>query len=117
MASLEVTMHSWLPKVMRVMSRAAWDPANETDIHIYKCIHSHFHGSASGTGTGIASLPRLWRCIKQLRQQKEELTRQTLSIVSKIGMLDEIKNYVCMSDSRKTVMDFTKELWKGMGRP
>jgi len=92
------------------MSRAAWDPANETDIHIYKCIHSHFHGSVSGTGTGIASLPRLWRGIKQLRQQKEELTRQTLSIVSKIGMLDEIKNYVCMGDSGKTVIEFTKEL-------
>jgi SAM-dependent methyltransferase len=35
---------------------------------------------------------------------------QTLSIASKIGMLDKIKNYVCMSDSRKTVMDLTKEL-------
>lgn len=97
-------------EVMRVMSRAAWDPANQYDIHIYKCIHNHFHGQADGNRMDMAALPRIWRGIQQLRQQKKELTRQTLSIVSKLDMLDKIKNYVCIGDNGKTVIDFTNEL-------
>ena len=97
-------------EVMQVMARAAWDPANQSDIHIYKCIHHHFHISTGEQSIDVASLPRLWRGIQQLRKQKEELTRQTLSIVSKLGMLDKIKNYVCMGDNGKTVKQFAKEL-------
>ena len=94
-------------EVMRVMGRAAWDPANKNDIHIYKYIHNHFHGSIANFS---ATLPRLWRGIQQLGRQKEELTKETLGVVSKLGMLGKIKNYVCMGDNGKTVLPFVKEI-------
>eukprot|EP00591_Stephanopyxis_turris_P015246 CAMPEP_0195541584 /NCGR_PEP_ID=MMETSP0794_2-20130614/51160_1 /TAXON_ID=515487 /ORGANISM="Stephanopyxis turris, Strain CCMP 815" /LENGTH=1794 /DNA_ID=CAMNT_0040675687 /DNA_START=95 /DNA_END=5479 /DNA_ORIENTATION=+ len=103
--------HSADPEeVMRVMARAAWDPANQNDIHIYKHIHNHFHGSSVDTSINLASLPRFWRGIQQLRRQKEEITRETLSIVSKLGMLGRIHNYVCMGDNGKTVKPFVNEM-------
>ena len=97
-------------EVMRVMARAAWDPVNNSDIHIFKCLHRHFHGSTGENELSLAALPRLWRGIQQLREQKEELTRETMSVVSKLGMLGKIKDYVCMGDNGKTVKQFAKEL-------
>ncbi len=96
-------------EVMRVMARAAWDPANNSDIQIYKSLHRHFHGSNENS-FDLSSLPRLWRGIQQLRQQKEELTRQTLSVVSKLGLLGKIKTYVCCGDNGKTINDFIHKL-------
>ena len=98
-------------EVMRVMTRAAWDPANTSDIHIYTYIYRHFHGSNGENSLDfLTSLPRIWRGIQQLRQQKDELTRQTLSIISKLGMLGNIKNYVCMGDNGKTSKEFANKL-------
>mmetsp|Transcript_6374 Transcript_6374/g.9373 ORF Transcript_6374/g.9373 Transcript_6374/m.9373 type:complete len:1657 (-) Transcript_6374:302-5272(-) len=97
-------------EVMRIMARAAWDPANNSDIEIYKCIHHYFHGSKGENSLNLASLPRFWRGIQQLRQQKEELTRQTLSVISKLGMIGKIRNYVCVGDNGKTVKEFANEL-------
>ena len=48
-------------EVMRVMTRAAWDPANTSDIpyiHFYR----HFHGSkGENSHDFLSSLPRIWR--------------------------------------------------------
>ena len=95
-------------EVMRVMTRAAWDPANQHDIDIYKQIHLHFHGSAKKTvGAKIA---QYWRAIQQLRQQKDEVTRQTVNILSKLGKVGSIGTYCCIGDHGKTVNCFVEAL-------
>jgi len=95
-------------EVMRVMTRAAWDPANQNDIDIYKQIHFHFHGSA--TKTIGAKITQYWRAIQQLRQQKDEVTRQTLNILSKLGKVGSIGTYCCIGDHGKTVNSFVEAL-------
>jgi len=97
-------------QVMRVMIRAAYDPSNKNDIDIYKYIHRHFHGSAEEKGVDISLLPQFLRAIQQLSQNKEELTRQTLSIVCKLGKFGKLQSYVCIGDNGKTIKCLAKEL-------
>jgi len=95
-------------EVMRVMTRAAWDPANNDDIDIYKQLYFHFHGSQ--TKLVGAQIPQYWRGIQQLRHQKEELTRQTISMLSKLGKAHSIRSYCCIGDHGKTVNSFVEAL-------
>ena len=96
--------------VMRVMTMAAWDPANSRDIHIYQQIFDHFHGKCGIAASNKIMLMQYWRGIQQIRRQKDELTRQTVNVLSNLGMLRCIHNYVCVGDHGKIVTELVNKL-------
>jgi len=98
-------------EVMRLIARAAWDPANHNDVKIYKFIYHHFQGEPGQSGTNVSkTLLRYWRGIQQLRQQKEELSRQTLNILMRLEKMGKINDYVCIGDHGKTVSHFVSTM-------
>lgn len=48
----------------------------------------------------------IWKTIKQLRSQKIEITRETTSILSRLGKLGYINDYMSIGDVGKTVLSF-----------
>jgi SAM-dependent methyltransferase len=94
-------------EVMRAMTRFAWDPKNIDDIQIYKCLFKYFNSEERGA---VSKVRQKLRALEQLNQQKNELTRQTVSILSKLGKLDSIHSYACFGDNGKTVQRFVKDL-------
>lgn len=94
-------------EVMRAMTRFAWDPKNTDDFHIYKCLFKYFNGDERGA---VTKVQQNLRALEQLNQQKNELTKETVSILSKLGKVDSIHSYACFGDNGKTVHRFVKEL-------
>ena len=93
-------------EVMRVMTRASYDPANNDDIDIYRYVYKHLSGSSKPV---LSQMLQGWRALQQIRAQKEELTRQTASILTKLDRIGSIHNYCCVGDNGKTIIDFVKE--------
>jgi hypothetical protein len=93
----------FLVNVMRVMSKAAWDPQNEDDLAIFCVICNHLHGP---TATSAAQLKQGWQALKQLSEQKSELTHETAIILNRLGLFGCIHGYLSIGDHGKTIRSF-----------
>lgn len=98
--------------VMRAIMKAVWNPVSGKDmISTYQALHEHFTNASSKDGSkvavGSADAKKLWMSLRQLCRQKRELTRQTCSILHRVGLLGTISNYVSVSvgDHGKIVLN------------
>eukprot|EP00566_Odontella_aurita_P001921 CAMPEP_0113531096 /NCGR_PEP_ID=MMETSP0015_2-20120614/3308_1 /TAXON_ID=2838 /ORGANISM="Odontella" /LENGTH=1747 /DNA_ID=CAMNT_0000429897 /DNA_START=442 /DNA_END=5685 /DNA_ORIENTATION=- /assembly_acc=CAM_ASM_000160 len=91
-------------ETMRVMSKAAWDPQNQTDLHIFEVLHGHFHGQSPSSP--LAALEQGWRGVRQLSHQKAELTHETAAILHRLGLFGRIRSYLSVGDHGKMVRSF-----------
>lgn len=51
-----------------------------------------------------------WNQLKQLRQQKDELAQETLSIISRLGKIGQLHDYVSIGDNGKLVISLRDTL-------
>lgn len=72
--------------VRRELARVAWDPRLATDLDIYAALK----GALERGGGPLAALSKQWRGVKQLSEQKRELTRETVSILARLGKLGAV---------------------------
>jgi len=116
--------------VFRTMGRAIWDPKNTSDQDIFRDIRAHYHGNAApGTATAggrnnyvsyssgsvvnespLAKLSAAWRGLRQLSRQKTELTRQTVTILTRLGKLNTTRSICSIGDHGKLCLSLIKVL-------
>ncbi|EFC40861.1 FAD linked oxidase [Naegleria gruberi] len=84
-----------------VISSAMWNIKCQDDSDIYSFILQKL--SKQGL---VSNVLKLWRGSNQNRSQKKELLRETSSILSKIGKMGSIRDYVSIGDSGKMVLAF-----------
>ena len=58
----------------------------------------------------LQNLRRTWNQLKQLREQKDEITRETVSIISRLGKIGELHDYVSIGDNGKLVLSLRESL-------
>lgn len=63
----------------------------------------------------MGQLMKTWNQLKQLREQKVELTRETLSIFSRMGKIGQLHDYVSIGDNGKLVL-MLREALKMQGK-
>ena len=93
-------------KVESVVTKAIWNPTNTDDDDIFNEIRTEFAESVSSGPLPIGQITKLGRAIQQSRHQKQELTRETINIVSKLGRYGHLKDYVSIGDTGKMVLSF-----------
>jgi len=94
-------------EVMRVISKAAWDPRNTDDNAIYQSVYRYFN-SRIDSGLSMAGVGKGWRSLRQLSHQKRELTRETSLILQRLGMFGRLRGYVSMGDHGKIVLNLKR---------
>jgi SAM-dependent methyltransferase len=90
-------------EVMRVISKAVWDPKNDNDQMIYRSIQTYFQTASARSPFDAVS--KGWRSIRQLSRQKRELTRELAIILNRLGKFGRIHSYVSIGDHGKTVLN------------
>jgi SAM-dependent methyltransferase len=55
-------------------------------------------------------LKKTWRQLKQLREQKDEIARETVSIMSRLGKIGQLHDYVSIGDNGKMVLPLREAL-------
>ena len=83
-----------------------WNPHNHNDIDIFNEIRGEFVESEDSSPLPIGQVMKLGRAIQQSRHQKQELTRETINIVSKLGVYGRLLDYVSIGDTGKMVLPF-----------
>lgn len=58
----------------------------------------------------MAMLQKTWKQLKQLREQKNELARETVSIMSRLGKIGQLHDYVNIGDNGKMVLPLREAL-------
>ena len=93
-------------KVESVVTKAIWNPNNHDDHDIFHEIRTEFTESGDSGPLPIGQLVKLGRAIQQSRNQKQELTRETINIVNKLGVFGHLADYVSIGDTGKMVLPF-----------
>lgn len=87
-------------QIFRHLNRAVWDHRLKDDDQIYMSL---VDGLNSESGP-IASLVKTWKNVRQLSDQKKELVRETVSVLSRLGRFGSIHNMVSVGDHGKLVV-------------
>lgn len=87
--------------VMRLMTKATWDSRLEHDIDIYRILYKHFQDDPS-RGT-LMKAQEAFKSIMQLSRQKIEFTRQTATILNRVGLFGKVTSFLSIGDNGKTV--------------
>ena len=93
-------------KVESIVTKAIWNPNNHNDIDIFNEIRGEFVESKDSDPLPIGQVMKLGRAIQQSRHQKQELARETINIVSKLGVYGHLNDYVSIGDTGKMVLPF-----------
>jgi SAM-dependent methyltransferase len=101
------TVFNLLPPklVFGLYAKATWNPSNKTDLDVYKEVQDKLKKLSF-----LYSFVKIYKSFKQLITQKIELTREYHSILSMIGRIGLIDNYVCIGDSGKLIPKFKRVL-------
>ena len=91
-------------KLESIIAKAVWNPANSDDHVVYRCLQTEF----SESDGALNKASKTWKSLLQTKRQKQELLRETVSIVSKLGRLGTLKDYVSIGDTGKMVVPFLK---------
>ena len=114
--------------LFKIISKAVWDPENKSDLDVYCHIQMALSKYAlllsltflfvpllllhtnrlHRDGSGV--LKTMWNQLKQLRQQKDELAQATLSIISRLGKVGQLHDYVSIGDNGKLVISLRDAL-------
>eukprot|EP00592_Proboscia_alata_P004973 CAMPEP_0194371112 /NCGR_PEP_ID=MMETSP0174-20130528/19484_1 /TAXON_ID=216777 /ORGANISM="Proboscia alata, Strain PI-D3" /LENGTH=208 /DNA_ID=CAMNT_0039148965 /DNA_START=96 /DNA_END=719 /DNA_ORIENTATION=- len=96
--------------ILRILSKAAWDPKNRNDLDLYKVLRNHFHpgddnnDEKSSRGDPKSELQKAWKGLKQLSHQKQEIVREASSILHHIGWFGKVNSYLSVGDNGKIVL-------------
>ena len=85
--------------ISRMLTTATCDPTNENDLDVYESLCAQLRNESF-------ELSKTWKSILQLRAQKKELTRETASILNRLGRFGSIHDYVSIGDVGKTVLNY-----------
>jgi SAM-dependent methyltransferase len=101
------TVFNLLPPklVFGLYAKATWNPLNKTDLDVYKEVQEKLKKLSF-----LYTFVKIYKSLKQLITQKIELTREYHSILSMIGRIGLIDNYVCIGDSGKLIPKFKRVL-------
>eukprot|EP00929_Paragymnodinium_shiwhaense_P054678 TRINITY_DN27413_c0_g1_i1.p1 TRINITY_DN27413_c0_g1~~TRINITY_DN27413_c0_g1_i1.p1 ORF type:complete len:1588 (+),score=423.13 TRINITY_DN27413_c0_g1_i1:99-4862(+) len=89
-------------QLYRLILKSARNPQNKTDIEVYRALQREL----GKLGGALHEATKVWRSIMQLSAQKKELVRETASILSRLGKMGEVHNYVSVGDHGKMVGAF-----------
>lgn len=93
--------------LFRLISQAVWEPDNVTDLDVY----AHLQAALATENAGpVNMLKKTWRQLKQLREQKDEIARETVSIMSRLGKIGQLHDYVSIGDNGKMVLPLREAL-------
>jgi hypothetical protein len=85
--------------------------STKDDVEIYEDIQVQLQSRGGGGAMGQAKMA--WKQIKQLRAQKDELVRQTGSILNRLDRLGKVRDMVSIGDHGKMVIPFRETLGIG----
>lgn len=81
---------------------------------LWICLFHLFHfqndDSSFRSGSPLQMLGKTWSQVKQLREQKVELTKELVSIISRLGKMGQIHDYVSIGDNGKIVLTLREAL-------
>eukprot|EP01080_Neovahlkampfia_damariscottae_P011753 gene11753-5091_t len=112
--SLKIKFHQFLTTVFNVVppkylfgfySKATWNPKNKTDLDVYKEVQDRINNLSK-----FQLILKNMKSLKQLITQKIELTREYHSVMTMIGRIGTIDNFVCIGDSGKLIPNFKRIL-------
>ncbi|KAF2073892.1 hypothetical protein CYY_004780 [Polysphondylium violaceum] len=86
--------------LMRIINTAIWDSRLKDDNAIYMKIIETLN---SQQNTPLSGIMQVWNLVKQLAEQKRELVRETVSILSHLGKVGKINNFVSIGDYGKLI--------------
>ena len=58
----------------------------------------------------MKALGKTWAQLKQLRQQKDELTKETVGVIFRLGKMGQIHDYVSIGDNGKLILSLREAL-------
>jgi len=87
-------------QLFRLINRAIWDPRLKDDNQIYMSIVD----GLTQTSGPISSLVKAWKNVKQLSEQKKELVREIVSVMSRLGRFGKIHTMCSIGDHGKLVV-------------
>ncbi|KNC49063.1 FAD linked oxidase domain-containing protein [Thecamonas trahens ATCC 50062] len=93
--------------VMRAVVTAVCDSRNSCDADVYKALVASAASFNSGPTGGALNMLRQ---LRQIHDQKAELTREVTSIIAHLGRVGAINGYVSIGDSGKLVLPLIKAL-------
>jgi hypothetical protein len=93
--------------LFRKISKAFFDPRNSNDLEIYGQLYEELHSAKPNPVSQISSI---WKSAKQLREQKHEICRETVSLVTKLGKYGRLRDLVSIGDFGKLVLEFRRNL-------
>jgi len=93
--------------LMRVINSLIWDSRLKDDNAIYiKLIET----LSSQQNTPLSGIMQVWNLVKQLADQKRELVRETISILSHLGKVGKIHDFVSIGDYGKLISPLRNSL-------
>jgi intein/homing endonuclease len=75
-----------------------WDANNKDDYDIYDYVSKKLETESTGP---VAMIKKAWKSVKQLDEQRKEFTRELAGILSRVGRLGALKDYVSIGDNGK----------------
>ena len=87
-------------QLFRLINRAIWDPRLKDDDQIYMSLVDGLN-AAQGP---ISSLISMWKNVRQLSDQKKELVRETVSVLSRLGRFGSVHTMASVGDHGKLVV-------------
>jgi len=81
-----------------LICKAVWDANNKDDYDIYDYVSKKLETESTGP---VAMIKKAWKSVKQLDEQRKEFTRELAGILSRVGRLGALKDYVSIGDNGK----------------
>jgi SAM-dependent methyltransferase len=94
-------------QVHRLLIHAAWDNRNKCDDDIYASL---LESITKQTSSPISQIRNLWLAVKQVSEQKKEITRETLSVLVRLGRIGHIHDYCSIGDHEKLILRLREQL-------
>ena len=93
-------------KLFNALARVARDPRNADDVQCFEDLQKLLTDQSDAMSTAR----RAWKQVRQLRLQKNELRRETASLLSQLGRLGTLTGYVSIGDHGKMVLEYQRAL-------
>jgi FAD/FMN-containing dehydrogenase len=89
------------------IARIVWNPKTNTDMKVYNELQRRLN---SRKFQSYLKLRNGLKTLKQISEQRTELAEETLSIVSKLGLIGSLHDYASIGDSGKMILSLRSSL-------
>ncbi|GAM26439.1 hypothetical protein SAMD00019534_096140 [Acytostelium subglobosum LB1] len=93
-------------ELMRLMNTSVWDNRLKDDNDIYENLVRCLQSKSGPFG----EIVKVWKQVKQLSDQRKELVRETVSVLSHVGLVGKVHDLVSIGDHGKLVAPLRKAL-------